>query len=652
MKDHNDKSSLNDFPLSLLLGENNKTDFGNSMVSETRASYSGEVSGNGFNLFKFLIENSSDGLALFEGDNLKYASPVYEKMLGYPITPETFPTLSHVLKYVHPDDLQHVENEIRNGEKHGLTSQTYQFRHQKKDGSYRWFENSITRNFDGPTVKTYVISRDIDERKQKEIQLRKSEERFKALFSQNVVGFVTTNLNANITDANNMFAVISGYKPDVLKNQPFLSLIHPEDRNDISNLLTNQIATIENPQEARIVSKSGAIIWIELFANPIKYRNGSADCIVIAIIDITWRKEAEKALHQNRTMLEAISDNTSALIFAKDINGRFTFINKAFENNFGITLKDVIGKTDFDFFDNDLAQTYRQNDLLVMKGDEACIFEEEVKIDGVLSIAISVKVPLFDPKGKVNGLCGIASDITKIKQKEHELHEVIATKEKLLSVISHDLANPLNSLYGFAQILHAGYHSSSPGSISRNISMILKSSKAMTELINTLQQWATLQRNKIKVSPQTITIRALVEASFALLSSTAGNKNIQLINHTDRSLQAYADEKMMDTVLRNLISNAVKFSNSGDSVIVDAVSQNDEIFLTVKDSGIGISPETLDNLFSINGAESLPGTNGEKGTGLGLLICKEFVELNGGKIQVESEPGKGSEFCIRIPKKK
>jgi len=654
MKDSSDDTtSMKDFMLSVLNGIGTEVPENGFFVSENVSPYSTGTPKGDINIFKFLIENSSDGLAYFEGENLIYASPVYEKMLGYAITPDKFPTLSHILRFVHPDDFKHVVDEIRGGEERGLLKQTYRFRQQKSDRTYRWFENSITRHYDGSKIKTYVISRDIEDRMQKEIELRRSEERFKALFSQNAIGFVTSDLSGRITDANRMFHSISGYSPEILKHQFFNALIHQDDKESVSDLISKSIENHlgENPLELRIISKSGAIVWVEIFANPIKYRNGTPDCLVIAVNDITWRREAEKTLHRNRTMLEAIADNTAALIFAKDTYGRFTFINKAFENNFGLKMSEIIGKTDFDLFGEELSRVYQQNDQAVMSGDKPCVFEEEVEKDGLKTTAISIKVPLFDHEGKVSGLCGIASDISNLKDKERELQEVISTKEKLLSIISHDLVNPLNSLYGFAQILHTGFGKSSPEATERNINMVLKSSKAITELINTLQQWAVLQKNKISVSPVQIQLWELVESTFTLLESPARNKNIRLANQISRELQAFADEKMMDVVFRNILSNAVKFSNSGGQIVVSSFCANGHTTISIKDFGVGIPEAILQNLFSIKGADSQPGTAGEMGTGLGLLISKEFVELNGGKIWATSQPGNGSEFCVELPVK-
>jgi two-component system sensor histidine kinase/response regulator len=166
-----------------------------------------------------------------------------------------------------------------------------------------------------------------------------------------------------------------------------------------------------------------------------------------------------------------------------------------------------------------------------------------------------------------------------------------------------------------------------------------------------LQQWAVLQKNKISVSPVQIQLWELVESTFTLLESPARNKNIRLANQISRELQAFADEKMMDVVFRNILSNAVKFSNSGGQIVVSSFCANGHTTISIKDFGVGIPEAILQNLFSIKGADSQPGTAGEKGTGLGLLISKEFVELNGGKIWATSQPGNGSEFCVELPVK-
>ncbi len=240
----------------------------------------------------------------------------------------------------------------------------------------------------------------------------------------------------------------------------------------------------------------------------------------------------------------------------------------------------------------------------------------------------------------------------QINSQNGELQELNATKDKFFSIISHDLKGPLNSLTSFAGLLINHTEALSKDEIKMLATDLDKSLKNLLSLLNNLLEWSRSQTGNLDIKAEPFDVRALVYANAELLQRMAENKEIALHTRVPASLTGFADKNQMNTVLRNLISNALKFTEKGGKVEVDVNEWKDAIEVAVKDSGVGMSKEVLAKLFRIEHKYSTNGTANETGTGLGLMLCKEFVERSGGTISVESVEGAGSTFRFTIPKYK
>jgi len=236
-----------------------------------------------------------------------------------------------------------------------------------------------------------------------------------------------------------------------------------------------------------------------------------------------------------------------------------------------------------------------------------------------------------------------------IQTQNEQLQELNATKDKFFSIIAHDLKNPFNGILGISDhIVNSWQETSYEESVSM-ITMIRDSSQNAFNLLENLLEWSRAQTGRIDFMPEKFLLRDLVAEVFGLLGNVAEQKKITLDSQVDETLEIYADKNMILTVLRNLIANAVKFTEPNGKVKVSASGNNKEITFTVSDTGIGISKATMEKLFKISEKITSLGTHNEKGTGLGLLLCKEFIDKHGGRIWVESEIGKGSKFTFSIP---
>jgi len=240
-----------------------------------------------------------------------------------------------------------------------------------------------------------------------------------------------------------------------------------------------------------------------------------------------------------------------------------------------------------------------------------------------------------------------------INQQNTELASVNAQKDKFFSIIAHDLKSPFNSILGFSEMLKDEARDLDIDSIVQYASIINSSALHTFELLENLLDWARMKQGRIPFEPQKFLLNSLVNTEFEGLRNNADQKNIQLINGIHESLIVTADENMISTVLRNLISNAIKFTPKGGQVKVEVEVEveNSQVIISVSDTGIGMKPETIEKLFKIETSFTTRGTENEKGTGLGLLLCKEFIEKHEGKIWVESEEGKGSTFSFSLPVK-
>lgn len=235
-------------------------------------------------------------------------------------------------------------------------------------------------------------------------------------------------------------------------------------------------------------------------------------------------------------------------------------------------------------------------------------------------------------------------------RKSHkQLEELNATKDKLFSIIGHDLKNPFGTLINFSEMLIEDYLDLTDEEKITYLKMINEASQTGHEILDNLLQWSKTQSGKLEFAPQTIDLSDIVDANIALLVSGANNKGVEISSTVNGGTTVFADKLMLKTVIRNLLGNAIKFSNKDGSIKISSVVSGNFIEVCISDNGIGMNADTIKKLFNPSVFHSTAGTANEQGTGLGLLLCKEFVERNGGRIWVESEAGKGSDFKFTVP---
>ncbi len=346
-------------------------------------------------------------------------------------------------------------------------------------------------------------------------------------------------------------------------------------------------------------------------------------------------------------------DHLPASAFIKDRYGRNLFFNRQLIELMGF--KNWENKLNRDLMDETDALRVSADDIMTMEKGNFKLEENLMDGNGLIRTFETLKF-IIPRQGQEPLLGGISIDITerkiideKIKQHEIHLSELNASKDKFFSIIAHDLKSPFNSIIGFSSLLVQHIKDKDIQGINEYGNLILKSANNAMDLLQNLMDWSRSQTGRMEFQPVYVDLVPLVNKTTLFFDDIARQKSITIKRVLENTASIYADIAMLNTVLRNLISNAIKFTMPGGEIIVSVMKKQNEIIFSVSDTGVGISKNGMEKLFRIEHSYSTSGTNKETGTGLGLILCKDFIEKHNGKIWVESEEGKGSKFYFSLP---
>ncbi len=291
--------------------------------------------------------------------------------------------------------------------------------------------------------------------------------------------------------------------------------------------------------------------------------------------------------------------------------------------------------------------------LLKQNLDQSLNIRNNFKLKIALMVAIGVIIILlFFFFRRYSSKSRVADELQEknkvIEDQKTHLEELIQTKDRFLSIIAHDLKNPFNSLLGFADLAYNDFDEISDNEKKSYLNVIRQSGQHIYALLDNLLSWSRAQSGRIDFYPEPVSLTETIENAVELVRSSADNKQIALFSDFSRDVIVKADKNMLSTILRNLLTNAIKFTPNGGSVTVSSRVNSRKVTVSVSDTGIGMTPEELDRLFKLDGGLKNSGTANETGTGLGLILCQEFMSLHKSKIIAESTPGKGSTFSFSL----
>ena len=406
---------------------------------------------------------------------------------------------------------------------------------------------------------------------------------------------------------------------------------------------------VASKKPLKLTDERGSTI-LDTTVFPILNTDGEVDRLAIFIKDITERKQIEEQIRFQSQIMEQIRDS----VITVDMNGTITGWNHASYKLFNYTPEEAIGENislvypeeSYDYLNQEIIPGLLSKKR--MEIEVSLVRKDHTRFDALVSLSV-----LTDGEGNTNGMIGYTIDISARKRAEAALVEANATKDKFFSLLAHELKGPIGGVSDLLNIIKQKHASMTQEDLHLQISSCADTVSTTYALLEDLLTWSSSQRNAIKLKVESFNLKGFVEEIISLMIDLANRKEIALWHDIDDSLQVKADRNTTKTVMRNLLSNAIKFTPRGGMITVHARKSGGghfpEVEIEVEDSGIGISEERISKLFRIASNISIPGTEKEKGTGLGLVICKEFVEKNGGRIWVESEEPGGSRFFFTLP---
>lgn len=559
------------------------------------------------------------------------------------------------------------------------TSEGYWLRSKVLSGEYVYHE-TVRKHKSGELIDVGITSKrivktdgsllilgiyqDIRQRKKAEQELKEREREL-----QTMVGFLPGMVYRCLLDhAYTMLFVsegssrVTGYSPKefLARSVEFEQLIVPHVRQHIRECWSHAITQHTDFEEIyQITDSNGDLRWVWERGRPVLDADNNVQFLEGYIEDITGQHLLREQFRRESDLLQSLMDNIPDTIYFKDLETRFVRVNKAQAKMLGINHPDeAIGKQDADFFDSKHSIIAKQDELRLMATGVGLENKEE-HVETALGWRwfTATKVPLRDTAGNIVGLAGISRDITAfkqmestIRQSESELKRLNAEKDKLFSVIAHDLRSPFNSFLLIAEMFVEDEYGLSEAEKIDLARTLHKTAYSVSDLLENLLEWSRVQSNLANAHLKPLSVNAMIESNLMHLSSNFSNKELTLIRDLWPNDMAVADENMMGSVVRNLISNAIKFTARGGQVSIRSfVSENDFLAVEVRDTGIGIPEAMMQKLFSVE-TKGRKGTEDEPSSGLGLILVKEFVEKMNGRLFVSSMVGKGSSFLVELPK--
>jgi|GEM_PF-768939 len=611
--------------------------------------------------FRSLFDQSPVGMVIVGFDKrFVKANFAFCKFLGYQKNEIIGNSIANI---THPDDVDIGMMELKQLLKDELESFQVQKRYLRKDGKIMWGETTVrlVRDETGKPLYFLPVIQDITERKAAEERLRMKEEKYRTLFENMSQGVFYQLANGVITDANDAALQMFGLNYDELigktSHDPTWIVVDetgeklPPDQHPSMKAFNtgkpcrNEIIGLYNQ-----VNESYR--WVIVNAIPQFITREMKPCqVFVSMHEITDRVRTTEALRNSESHARALIDAIPDMMFRIDKKGEFIDYEASQDQ---LYYKDdiIIGKNCLEILPPELAAITLENIGLAIKSGQMQVYEYQLTISGDAPSEFEARmVPASS-----NDVVVIVRDVTEERKNAREilnvnqkLREANAEKDKFFSIIAHDLKSPFNVFLGATELIKSEFNVLSADQILSLIGSLHGSAKKLYELLENLLEWSRMQRGVFSFEPKEIHLHEFITETQELMLEMAANKNIIFKINVPKGIKIFADTKMLNSLLRNLISNAVKFTQSGGRIIIAAQKiSNNLIEISVIDNGIGMPPETMQNLFSLTENTNRPGTEGEPSVGLGLLLCNEFAKWHGSEIYVESEEGKGSRFSFRV----
>lgn len=488
---------------------------------------------------------------------------------------------------------------------------------------------------------------------------------FRSLFEAAQDGIAVC-LEGKLVLCNHNFADIFGYaKGEDLNGKDLLDLVSNNDVLKVAEYLQwiEQKKDLPGRFEFLGRRKDGIGIFTEMSVS--SFESDAKLYIVMVVRDVTERKRAQQAIRDSEEKYRNITENIDDFLYTferTDGKLRSVFYTSSVEKITGYSQADFLSDSrlflqivypdDFSFVKKRIKNLLKSR-IQLSEEFEFRIINQHGNIVWVRNKMNLVR----NAQGEIQKIYGLVSDITLRKKAEEELKastndlvKLNETKDRFISIVSHDLRTPFSSILGFTDLLLSDEELTEKEK-TQYIEFIRESSKSMLALVNSLLDWTRLQTGNVRFEPERVDALSMIENCHKMLSGAAFQKNIELATEVGSDIYVFVDKSLVNQVFNNLVSNAIKFTPRGGKIVISSKRSADGRFIefSIKDNGLGIKPENIKKLFGVDVKFTSEGTEGEKGSGLGLSLVQEIIQKHGGKIHVESEFGKGSDFIFTLP---
>jgi PAS domain S-box-containing protein len=610
-------------------------------------------------LLSTLFHGAGIGIAMVEKNTKLFrVNARLCSILGY--TEEELTKLSFE-DITYPEDIEKDLKHFQNLAAGAIDVYEIEKRYITKSGSIIWglLTVSAVRDENNNFCHAVGMIQDITRRKKTEQELAESERRFRAIFNSayQFVGLLTP--EGNLIEANDTALRFVGLNPEDVIGKPFWATRWWEtseaDQEKLKDSIKKAAAGEFIRYEADHPGADNTMITVDFSLTPIKDESGKVILIIPEGRDITDKKKSEKRLAESEHRFRLFVKQAPSAIAMFDKNMNYIAASNKWSDDYNVT-RDLVGKNHYEVFP-EIGDEWKQLHRETIKGRVIRRLKDPFRrLDGSVMWLRWELRPWLDPNGNIGGIVVYSDDITDdIKNEEailnlnRDLEELNQQKIRLFSVIAHDVKGPVANCIGLLNLITQSRETISREELFAQLSMMETSAKNISDLLEELLLWSKSQFHSVSFEPLVVNLNKATEKILNQLRPIAESKSIRINTELNIESDLLADENMLQTILRNLISNAIKFTRPGGNVTVKSTIQNEFAEISVTDNGIGIKPENIAKIFNPKSNYTTYGTIGEKGTGLGLKLCQNFVEKHGGKIYVKSIPDEGSTFTFTIP---
>ncbi len=508
------------------------------------------------------------------------------------------------------------------------------------------------------------LEREVAERKRVEAALRESEGHQALLLSSMPIAlFTATTTNPFCTTwGSEEIERMSGFSATrfVAERDLWASRIHPADRDrvfsELDALLQNRTAICEY----RWRCADETYHWFQEQTLLIRDEQGEPKEIIGTWMDITERKQTEDAHRATVEQLQAVLDNSTAVIYAKDLDGRYILANQRYAELFHISQDRIIGKTDYQIHSRETAEAFQANDKRVLESGGPVEFEETVPQDDGVHTYLSAKFPLYDHDGRPYAICGMSTDITvrkqalaAIEQAKEAAEEASRTKSTFLANISHEIRTPLTALLGAAELLAATLLPGDDETARDRVDMVLRNGRHLASLIDDLLDLSRTEVGELEVRRVSCSLLDLLRDVRAVVEPLQRGSEVDFRFRYATPIPAriHTDPTRLKQAMINLVTNALKFTKKGHvwvTVAVDRDADDPRLSVVVADTGIGIAPPDTERVFETFTQIDPTSAGVYGGVGLGLPLTRWISQQLGGTLEIASEKGRGSTFTLRV----